>query len=113
MAGYERWPCRRIARQRGWVEIDKNEGGGYKNEEKKRKRGREGKMKRGAGGRKEMGGGGGRKLVPNFSLSVLGSSTGTDVVSFINRHDSTTDERKTCSYAICHGDGILLKLTKR
>lgn len=56
---------------------------------------------------------GGKKLVPNFSLSVLGSSTGTDVVSFINRLDSTTDERKTCSYAICHGDGILLKLTKR
>lgn len=67
MAGYERWPCRRIARQRGWVEIDKNEGGGYKNEEKKRKRGREGKMKRGAGGRKEMGGGGGEgNLFPTF-----------------------------------------------
>lgn len=74
-------------------------------------------MKKGTGEegekkRKEMGGRR-RKLVPNFSLSVLGSSTGTDVVSFINRLDSTTDERKTCSYAICHGDGILLKLTKR
>lgn len=101
--------CRRIARQRGgWMEIDKNEGGGYIR--MKRKRGREGKMKRGGG---EEGNGGEGKLVPNFSLSVLGSSTGTDVVSFINRHDSTTDERKTCSYAICHGDGILLKLTKR
>lgn len=66
MAGYERWPCRRIARQRGWVEIDKNEGGGYKNEEKKRKRGREGKMKRGAGGRKEMGRGGEGNLFPTF-----------------------------------------------
>lgn len=57
MAEYERWPCKRIARQRGWVEIDKNEGGGYKNEEKKRKRGREGKMKRGDGGGRKWGGG--------------------------------------------------------
>lgn len=73
---------------------------------KRRKKGG-GKMKKGTGEE------GGKKLVPNFSLSVLGSSTGTDVVSFINRLDSTTDERKTCSYAICHGDGILLKLTKR
>lgn len=69
MAGYERWPCRRIARQRGWVEIDKNEGGGYKNEEKKRKRGREGKMKRGAGGRKEMGGGGKETCSQLFTFS--------------------------------------------
>lgn len=65
MAGYERWPCRRIARQRGWVEIDKNEGGGYKNEEKKRKRGREGKMKRGDGGGRKWGGGEGN-LFPTF-----------------------------------------------
>lgn len=50
------------------------------------------------------------KLVPNFSLSVLGSSTGTDVVSFINRLDSTTADRKTCSYAICHGTGRSIKI---
>lgn len=77
---------------------------------RKRRKKMGGKMKGGEEKRKETGE---RKLVPNFSLSILGSSTGTDVVSFINRLDSITDERKTCSYAICHGDGILLKLTKR
>lgn len=53
------------------------------------------------------------KFVPNFSLSVLDSSTWTDVVSFINRLDSTTGGRKTCIYVSCHEGGIPLKLTNR
>lgn len=49
-------------------------------------------------------------LFLNFSLSALVSPTATDVVSFINRLDSATAERKTCSYAICHEDGASIKI---
>lgn len=57
--------------------------------------------------RKERGKG---NLFLNFSLSALVSPTATDVVSFINRLDSATAERKTCSYAICHEDGASIKI---
>lgn len=58
---------------------------------------------------------GGGNLFPTFHFQFSAPSTGTGVVSFINRLDSTTADRKTCSYAICHGTGagVLLKLTER
>lgn len=108
MAGTKDGRCRRIGRQGALLEIDKNEGGGCNNEEKKKKNGRKNEGRRG----KKEGNGGKETCSQLFTFSSRLVDR-NDVVSFINRLDSTTDERKTCSYAICHGDGILLKLTKR
>lgn len=82
-------------------QIDKS--GRTNNEKMESARRRSGEKKE----RKERGKG---NLFLNFSLSALVSPTATDVVSFINRLDSATAERKTCSYAICHEDGASIKI---